>query len=251
MTTALATTSVGDFTPQSITEAQSLAIELAKSMLVPKDFKGKPADVFAAITYGAELGLAPWAAMQSLIVIHGRVTMYADAMVALVLASSDCEYFRCVDSSSTSVTYETLRKGSSPTKYTFTAEDAKRAGLNNDNYRKFPQRMLGARAKSFLARDVYPDILRGLHSTEEVIDIEPSQYVETENFSPASEEPTVEAEVAEEAPTPSAVDRILSATSLEELEAVAATLKGLSGEEREKAKAAYSQHRATLERAGQ
>lgn len=248
-TTALATTNTSGFNPQSIADAQTLATELAKSILVPKDFKGKPADVFAAITYGAELGLGPWAALQSLIVIHGRVTMYADSMASLVLASDKCEFFRCVESSNESVTYETLRKGSSPTSYTFTTEDAKRAGLtSNANYSKFPARMLGARAKSFLARDVYPDILRGLQSTEEIVDIEPTHSVDVEQFE-APESPG-EPEALREAPKLSAIERMMECRTLDELNDIAATLKSLpEGDEREQARQFYAQHKKTLEAA--
>ena len=248
MTTALTTADKFDFSPQSIADAQSLAAELAKSILIPKDFKGKPADVFAAITYGHELGLKPWAAMQSLIVIHGKVTMYADAMVALVLASGVCEYFRPVEVTAKSVTYETLRKGSAPCSYTFSAEDAKRAKLNNENYQKFPQRMLGHRAKSFLARDIYPDVLKGLQSYEEVIDIPPTDYVETSGFK-APAETGQETESPEETGPPAALnpaDMITECQSVAELEKLGVELSKLRGEERSAAKDLYDAHMTTL-----
>lgn len=255
MTTALQTTNSKefDFSPRSIADAQSLSIELAKSMLVPKDFKGKPADVFAAITFGHELGLKPWAAMQSLIIIHGRVTMYADAMVALVLASDHCEYFRCIESTNTRVVYETLRRGSAPEQYEFTAEDAKTANLTNDNYRKFPKRMLGARAKSFLARDVYPDILRGLQSYEEMIEVPPSDYVETDGFKAPEELPATAEEPSESAEPPAEqtngfdpVEMITECQSVAELETLGVDLAKLRGAARDSAKELYDAHMLTL-----
>ena len=51
---------------------------------------------------------------------------------------------------------------------TFTIEDAQRAGIVSDMYRKHPKRMLSARCKAFLARDVYPELLMGLYDPDEL-----------------------------------------------------------------------------------
>src|SRR5690606_11496215 len=73
------------------------------------------------------------------------------------------------------VTYETLRVGEDkPRRCTWTKQMAKDAGLNTkDNWRLFPRAMLAARAKSELARDVYPDVLAGCAAQEEVGDWQP------------------------------------------------------------------------------
>ena len=44
----------------------------AQSDLVPRDYKGKPANVMLAVQMGSELGLAPMQALQSIAVINGR-----------------------------------------------------------------------------------------------------------------------------------------------------------------------------------
>ena len=93
-------------------------------------------------------------------------------MVALVLKSGLAQYFRLVESTDTSCTYETHRKGNpEPTSHTYTIEDAKLAGLlRNDNWLKIPKPMLRARCSSELGRIDYPDILAGLYTPDELGD---------------------------------------------------------------------------------
>jgi hypothetical protein len=57
----------------------------------------------------------------------------------------------------------------------WTIEDAKRAGLtNNDNWRKYPRQMLSARVISEGVRATYPSVVSGLYTPEEVQDFNPS-----------------------------------------------------------------------------
>lgn len=156
--------------PRGLEEAERMSTKLAQSEMLPPHFRGKPENVFWALAYGLEVGLTPVQSLQSLYVVHGRPGMYADAMVALVLTSGRCDLFVCVESDATKATYETKRKGSPRTRtLTVTIEEAKQAGwTKNEKYQTEPRRMLEARCKSQLARDVYPDVLRGMASAEEV-----------------------------------------------------------------------------------
>ena len=159
--------------PRSVGDAMSMSQHLAKSKLVPDHFRNKPEDVFLAINYGLEIGLGPAASLRAISVIKGTPSLRADAMVGLALSSGHAEYFRCVESDGQKATYETKRKGSPQAeRKTFTIEDAKTAGLAGSNtYKSYPKHMLEARAKSWLARDVYPDLLHGIYSTEEVSEL--------------------------------------------------------------------------------
>lgn len=158
--------------PKSFEEAEKMAIKLSESSLLPDHFKKNPANIFWALALGLEVGFTPVQALQAIYVVHGRPGMYADAMVALVLTSGKAEFFGCVESSDTSATYETKRKGAARSRsVTVTIDDAKKAGwTSNAKYQTEPRRMLEARCKSQLARDVYPDVLRGMVSVEEIQD---------------------------------------------------------------------------------
>lgn len=154
--------------PRTLDEVRSLSAQFAKSALLPADLRGKEADVFVTILAGQELGMPPMAALRGIHVVKGKPILSADSMVGVVLGRGIARYFRCVEESPTSVTYETLREGSpEPQRCTWTMEDAKRAGLDGDNWRKYPRAMLKARCKAALARDVYPDVLAGCYEESE------------------------------------------------------------------------------------
>jgi hypothetical protein len=242
---ALAASPSSPLIPTSLVEAEALATTLSKSALLPDHFKGKVADVFWAISLGLEVGLPPVAALSSVYVVHGKPGLYADAMVALVLRSGLAHYFRCASSSDTEATYETHRIGDpEPRRVTITMAEAERAGWakQNQKYQSEPRRMLEARAKSWLAKDKFPDVLRGIASVEELRD-------EGEAFrAPTSVARTAIDAVAHEAAPPKApagmsVDELVAAfaaaPTLEALDEVAARAKGTSGAERDRLKAAY------------
>lgn len=157
--------------PKDIAESEHLSSTLAKSSLLSDAYRGKPADILSAILTGAELGLAPMQSLRSIVVIKGRPTLSADAMVSLCKRRADiCTYLQLKESTPTKATYETQRKGDpSPTQMSFSIEDAQRAGLaGNDNYKKFPAQMLRARCASAICRAVYPDLVLGLYDPEEL-----------------------------------------------------------------------------------
>jgi hypothetical protein len=159
--------------PRGLAEATQMSDTLSKSQLLPEHFRGKPSDVFLAIAFGLELGLGPIAALQSIYVIKGKPGLYADAMVALVLASGMAEYFTLVEMSADSATWETKRHGApAPTRVTVSIEQAQKAGwaAQNPKYGTEPDIMLSARAKGRLAKQVYPDVLKGIASVEEIRD---------------------------------------------------------------------------------
>lgn len=142
---------------------------IVASGLAPKDVK-TPEACFIILATGAELGLS---AMQSLRLIHtfnGVVCPAASLMVALVKRSPVCRYFHMVTGDERESTWETWRMGEPEAeRLTYTVEDAARQGLTNkDNWKKSPKAMLRARASSALARTVYPDVVWGLHSKEEI-----------------------------------------------------------------------------------
>lgn len=162
--------SITIISPRNLAEAKELATTLAAARTLPEALQQKPADVMAIVMAGAELGLAPMQSIRALVLIKGKPTLSADAMGALVKSRRDvCTWLRLVESSATIATYETLRNGDpGPTRLSFTIEQARTAGLNGDNWKRFPDAMLRARALSALCRAVYPDLLLGVYDPEEL-----------------------------------------------------------------------------------
>jgi hypothetical protein len=161
-----------NLTPRNLTEAMKLAELMARSELVPKDFRGKPESVLVAVQMGAEVGLAPMQAMQNIAVINGRPSVWGDATLAIVQASGMLEWIDEQDDGETA-TCTTKRAGyPKPTVRTFSMTDAKQAGLAGKEgpWKNYPKRMRQMRARAFNLRDAFADVLRGLAVREEVED---------------------------------------------------------------------------------
>lgn len=154
--------------PRSLDDVQRLAKSVSGSALLPDLMKKEP-DVIMAVMTGLELGLTPMAALRGIQVIKGKPCLSADTMAAVVLASGKAEYFECVEEVKDSVTYETKRVGGrGPHRATWSMEDTKRAGLHGDSWNKYPTDMMHARCKARLARRVYPDVLSGVYTPDEI-----------------------------------------------------------------------------------
>jgi 5'-3' exonuclease len=133
---------------------------------------GNAESIFAIILRGRALGIDATTALDSFHVIQGKPTMSADLMVGLVINSKKARYFKCVETTSEKAVYKTHRKDDpdpEPTPLTFSIEDARKLGLTNkDNWRKQPKTMLRHRCAAALSRLVYPDVVGGLYTPEEI-----------------------------------------------------------------------------------
>lgn len=154
--------------PSSFSELRALAKDAAESKFFGVN---SPQQALMTMMAGKDLGLTYTQSLRAFHVIEGKPAMKAEGMVAVCLGRKDvCEYFSTVEVTDTHATVKTKRHGSDEQRCTFTIEDARRAHLVKDkgNWEKYPGRMCLARARSFLARDVYPDILLGLYDPDEI-----------------------------------------------------------------------------------
>jgi len=246
--------------PKSLTEAMELAKLLANSDMVPKDYKGKPGNVLAAVQMGAELGLAPMQSLQNIAVINGRPSVWGDALLGLCQAQPDFEDIQETDDGETA-TCMVKRRGRAPVTRTFSMADAKQAGLlgKQGPWSNYPKRMRQMRARGFALRDAYADALKGLNSAEEQADIPlRAEVVQPEAATPpvaaASKQSPNDRVKGRLAPPASEATvelgnillRIDEAENERELAAVSADAKKLSGADQEKARAAYKAKRQQL-----
>jgi len=165
---------------------------IADSELVPKDYRGKPANVLLAMQWGSELGMSNLQALQNIAVINGRPSIWGDMIPALVKAHPSYEWMtEKFEEDSTGKVVAAIcigkRRGHpEPEERKFTLADAKQAGLLNDQtkfdavWKKYTKRMLQVRARAWLARDLWPDALRGLNVAEEMMDVPDVTYARGE-----------------------------------------------------------------------
>lgn len=158
-------------TPASLDEAMAFANMMAKSSIVPKDYQNNPGNILVAIQWGMEIGLQPLQSMQSIAVINGRPSIWGDAMLALVRSSGLMESIN-EEISETKAVCTIKRRGEPEVMREFSIQDAQKAGLINKQgpWSQYPKRMLQMRARAFALRDVFPDVLRGVHVAEESAD---------------------------------------------------------------------------------
>jgi 5'-3' exonuclease len=163
--------------PQTIRDARVLAKDMYDSRMFSA--YGTPQGVLSTIMVGRELGLPAMASLRSIHNIEGRHSLSAALMAALVLKSGLAEYFEPISFSETEATFETKRKGArNPVRLTHTFEMGLKAWpkekadwekrFQASGWGRNPTDMCVARAQARLARMVYPDLLAGLYSPEEL-----------------------------------------------------------------------------------
>ncbi len=187
--TALATyarTALTAITPQSLDDIMKFAELVAKSGIKPASLK-TAADVAIVLLKGNELGMTPMQALSEIVVVEGRPTITAGAIQALVLNSGLAEYWQIIETTSERCTIETKRRGArAPVSITWDMERAKKitfqqwvgpensrqkvtkALTEKDNWKNYTSAMLRSRCGSELANAVYPDVVRGMYTPDEV-----------------------------------------------------------------------------------
>ncbi|WP_311514816.1 recombinase RecT [Oligella urethralis] len=174
----------GGHQPISLSDAMQLAEILASSTIIPKDYQRNPGNILTAVLMGAELGLAPLQAMQNIATINGRPSIWGDAMLGLVKNSPEFvsikeEYVGEADDLTAVCTVKRRSTDGSIHEHvaTFSMEDARKAGLlgKQGPWTQYPKRMLQMRARGYALRDMFPDVLKGLRTTEEVRDMPPEK----------------------------------------------------------------------------
>jgi hypothetical protein len=202
--------------PTNIEEGWRLAQFIAQSELVPKGYRGRPADVLVAIQYGMEVGLPPMAALHSIYVTNGRPNLWGDGFLAVIMASPRYkdheEYFLVkgekrellvssdlTDDNTTAVCTFWRTDNPRPRTSSFSIAKAKKAGLwtKEGPWQNYPDRMLKMRARGFAGHDAFPEVLRGMTIAEAAmdeppIDITPEPVKEVRRVSETATAPKVE-----------------------------------------------------------
>jgi hypothetical protein len=108
---------------------------------------------------GQGLGLSPYDSMAGLHLIKGKVVLAANLMAAAIKRSGKYDYRATTTPERCVIDFIDTRSNEVIGSTTWTLEDAKRAGLGGDNWRKYPKSMLFARCISAGYREHCPDAL--------------------------------------------------------------------------------------------
>ncbi|WP_406853523.1 hypothetical protein ABEG18_13200 [Alsobacter sp. KACC 23698] len=185
--------SIRAIVPRDLNEAFRVGEAIFQSGLAPYGLDSAQ-KVCVAVMYGLEIGLPPMQAVQSIGIINGRPGIYGDAAIALVRASGLMLSFKEWiegEGDERAAVCRVQRKGEEVVEERFSVAQAKKARLwderpivkkkgrsgewyeaqNDSPWHKYPDRMLKFRARGFLLRDTFADVLKGLATVEELQDI--------------------------------------------------------------------------------
>jgi hypothetical protein len=182
-TTTLTTTNNSVFSGiRAFEDAQRIAKALASSTLIPPQFQGQQgfANCLVALEIAGRMNISPFLCMQHLHIIHGRPSWSSAFIIAMV---NGCGRF-------TPLRFEISGEGESLSCYavatdiktqqelkgpTITMLMAKKEGWSTKSGSKWltmPELMIRYRAAAFWGRLFAGDLLVGLQTQEEVIDVE-------------------------------------------------------------------------------
>ena len=188
---------VGFMNSGSFELSQRVAGMFAKSTLVPKEYQSVVFDsktgqmvkneqalsnCVIALNMAHRVGADPLMVMQNLVVVHGRPTWSSQFLIATFnscgkFSSLRYEFFGEKDTDSygcraTAIERDTGEKliGTDVTIAIAKAEGWH--GKNGSKWKTMPQQMLQYRAAAWFIRTIAPELSMGLHTQDEIIDIE-------------------------------------------------------------------------------
>jgi len=163
------------FAPAQFEHAQRIAKLLSSSDLVPNQYKGNIANTMVALEMAHRMNASPLMVMQNLHIIHGRPSWGSSFIIASL---NSCGRFGTLrfESTPTSCKAVALDKQSNTQLIgpTVTLEMAKAEGWLDkagSKWKTMPELMLKYRAAAFFGRLYAPEIMMGLYSADEVVDI--------------------------------------------------------------------------------
>lgn len=195
---------------ESFALIQRQAGMLSKSDLVPKEFKGNMANCIIALEMANRLGANPMSVMQNLYIVHGKPSWSSQFIIAAVNSTGNFSPIRyemsgedktlsCIAWATEKATGERLEGPP------VTMEMAKEEGWltkNGSKWKTMPKLMIRYRAATLFGRLYAPEVLMGMQTVDEVIDVGPATSgPSVEEVADRFKEPDApDAEVVEETP---------------------------------------------------
>jgi hypothetical protein len=194
-----------------------MAQMVASSSMIGGGSINTEGDAFLVMMKGIELGMSPLYAVDAIHIIKGKPSISAKGMLAMIYRSDKLESID-IDSKPSSCVI-TVKRSDQPKEQVirWDVQRAAQMGLNSGNWKTQPQTMLKWRAVSDMARSVFPDVIGGLYTTEEIA---PETVVVQEDGEMSLPEPTTPAKTSpfdrNNEPTVSPFDRAAQAVAADE-----------------------------------
>jgi hypothetical protein len=174
---------------QAFEDAQRIAKALASSTLIPPQFQGQQgfANCLVALEIANRMRMSPFQVMQNLHIIHGRPSWSSQFIIGLI---NGCGRFSPLryeisgsgDSMACYCEATELASGKDLKGPTVSMAMAKKEGWvtkSGSKWQTMPELMIRYRAAAFWGRLYIPELLVGIQTQEEVLDVEPVTISET------------------------------------------------------------------------
>jgi hypothetical protein len=209
--TALTTTQGSVFSGiQAFEDAQRIAKALASSTLIPPQFQGQQgfANCLVALEISHRMRMSPFQVMQNLHIIHGRPSWSSQFIIGLV---NGCGRFSPLryemsgtgDGLACYCVATELSSGSDLKGPTVSMAMAKKEGWaakSGSKWQTMPELMIRYRAAAFWGRLYIPELLVGIQTEEEVVDVEPVTVRAAEPQQPKASLETLNQQIANPPP---------------------------------------------------
>ncbi|HQP25026.1 MAG TPA: hypothetical protein PLP16_07660, partial [Smithellaceae bacterium] len=180
--------SLGFSTKNGFELMQRAAQLLASSQMVPKEYQGNVANATIALEIAARIGASPLMVMQNLFMVHGKPSWSSQFIIAAINGTGRFSPLRfdvtgegdkkqCIAWATEKATGDRLE--SPPVSIDMAKKEgwATKAG---SKWATMPDLMLRYRAATLFGRLYVPEVLMGMKTYEEVIDIEGGEVSDIE-----------------------------------------------------------------------
>ena len=168
-------------TSETFDQSQRVAKMLASSTIVPKEYQNNISNTLVALEMANRIGASPLMVMQNLNVIHGRPSWGSSFIIAALNSCGRFEPLEFIytgtpgkDDWSCHVETTNKKTGKTIKGISVSISMAKAEGWMSkagSKWQTMPELMLSYRAAAFFGRLHAPDILQGMHTSDEVQDI--------------------------------------------------------------------------------
>lgn len=177
--TLLSTLSKEDYTQMhagsidNMLQVRVVASFLAGSKLLPASLKGDQNTAIALVLMAKQMNL-PITALSEVCEINGKIGFWGRTRLGIIMRDPRCEYALTEENTDEKCVIVARRSNwpkDKEVRITYTAKQAELAGLmSRETYKKHPADMLYWRAVSRLASQVFPDVIQGMASLEDIQD---------------------------------------------------------------------------------
>lgn len=167
------------FSTQTFEHAQRVAKMLCTSSLIPKEFQGNVQNTMIALEMANRIGASPLMVMQNLYIVHGKPSWSSTFIISAI---NSCKRFD-------PLRFELTGAGDAMSCFAWTTEKAKTERIegpavtmkmakaegwvdkNGSKWKTMPDLMIRYRAAAFFGRLYAPEIMMGMQTKEEILDV--------------------------------------------------------------------------------